>query len=152
LDWLFLVRVGRVELPAAISEMPHNHAVLRYGQPETRFAAVRSNRHRSSILASSAFDVARKLNVDIADGATPFTPEEYDPDIPEVLLGAGCWAGAFPARGGDIAALVASSLAIIEKIVADGRQSRGAAYVLRRHAPSVTTGPLVELAFQREYR
>jgi hypothetical protein len=100
----------------------------------------------------SAVDVARKLYGDIADGEATFTREEYDPEIPEVLLGAGCWAGTFPARGGDIAALVASSLAIIEKIIADGRQSRGAAYILRRHAPSGSAGPLVELAFHREYR
>lgn len=100
----------------------------------------------------NAVDVARRLYRDIADGTAPFTPEEYDPDISEVLVGAGCWAGAFPARGADIAALVASSLAIIEKVVADGRRSRGAAYVLRRHAPSGTADPLVELALHREYR
>lgn len=110
---------------------------------------------------ASCATVARKLFADIYDGRTPFTWDEYDPRTEEVMPGAGCWQGTFPAKGWDIAALVACAMPIVEHLLSHKWPSRGVAVVLQRHelvtspdgeADLAGRSPLVDVAWRESYR
>jgi len=98
--------------------------------------------------------VARILYADIREGRAPFSWDDYDPLVPEVEPGAGCWHPTFPARGYDLAALVSAATPVIEGLMAREFPSRGTAIVLRRTETTGAgvTGPLVEIVFVRDYR
>ncbi|WP_437592329.1 ThiF family adenylyltransferase [Sorangium sp. So ce1000] len=103
--------------------------------------------------------VAEKLYADIEQEKAGITWDEYDPPERELVQGAGCWHPTFPARGFDIAALAASAVPLLERLIGDGlRFSTGAAFVLRRRDPpavleSPMSGvPLVEIAWHSRYR
>jgi hypothetical protein len=102
----------------------------------------------------SCGEVARLLYTDIREGRAPFSWEEYDPAVPEVEPGAGCWHPTFPAKGHDLAALVSAATPLIERLMAREFPSRGTAIVVRRNelAGAFAVGPLVETVFIRDYR
>lgn len=124
--------------------------------PEARFLTIcTSGRH------AACFKVAEGLFEDISTGRAPFSWEEYDPPTTEVTPGAGCWKGTFPARGFDIAALVASAVPILEQILLGPWRSHGHAVVLRRRdirmLPEgnfdVAGGKgIIDVAWQGQYR
>jgi hypothetical protein len=123
---------------------------------EARFLTIcTSGRH------AACSKVADGLFADISAGRVPFSWEEYDPPTTEVTPGAGCWKGTFPARGFDIAALVASAVPILEQMLLGQWRSQGHAVVLRRR--DVKTLPdgnfdldggqgIIEIAWQSQYR
>lgn len=98
---------------------------------------------------ASCKKVCALLDADIDNNKTPFTPAEYSP-TEEIRPGFGCWSSTFPARGHNVAALVATAIPIIEQLISEPRQSRGAAVVLRRKEPvfeSAALASLVEVAW-----
>jgi hypothetical protein len=103
---------------------------------------------------ASCSEVARRLYAEIQVGDAPFSWDEYDPIVPEIESGAGCWHPTFPAKGHDLAALVGAATPLIERLMARPFSSRGTAIVLRRNeiADAFVVGPLVETAFVRDYR
>jgi hypothetical protein len=118
------------------------------------FTICASGRHVSCAM------VAKSLFADIYNGRAPFSWDKYDPGTEEVLPGAGCWQGTFPAKGPDIAALVACAMPIVEHLLLRKWPSRGFAVVLRRR--DITTlangeidlsaGPLVDVVWKETYR
>ena len=109
---------------------------------------VAAGRHASCLRVDNA------LHADVRAGALPCSLDEYDPPLEEIEPGVGCWSPTYPARGSDIAMLVAAAVPLLEQLVARERQSHGTALVLRRRAPdaSLEPGPLVELLWKRDYR
>lgn len=110
---------------------------------------------------ASCAKVANQLFADIRGGRTSFTWDAYNPSTDEVLPGAGCWQSTFPARGFDVAALVASAIPIVEHLLARAWPSHGTALVLRRHELKVTPdgnfefddGPgIIDVAWRKQYR
>jgi hypothetical protein len=107
---------------------------------------------------ASCAKVTRRLFDDIGAARTGFTVEEHDPEVEEILPGAGCWHATFPALGSDIAALVASSVPILEGFVARAQASAGTAIVLRRHEFAFSSGlppvptNIVDIAWAANYR
>lgn len=109
----------------------------------------------------SCVDVSKKLFDDIHDGRVPFNWDEYCPAEEEIVPGAGCWQATFPAKGSDIAALVAGAVPIVEHLLTREYPSRGTGIVLRRR--ELVTKPngeldlcagmgLVEVAWSAPYR
>jgi hypothetical protein len=98
--------------------------------------------------------VADQLFHDVDSGACSFSRDEYNPDVPELQPGVGCWSATFPATGHDLALLVSATTPIVERMITSDRVSKGLAVVLRRNdfGPAIGSQPLVETVFVREYR
>lgn len=98
--------------------------------------------------------VADLLFADVGARDCPFGRDEYDPADPHIEPGAGCWDATFPAKGYDVAALVAAGVPIVERLLAGRRASKGLAVVLRRVeiGEEVHSVPLVEVSLARSYR
>lgn len=110
---------------------------------------VASGKHAAAAL------VEQEFCAEIAAGGLPFEPDEHSPAAEEVVPGAGCWASTFPARGSDIAALVAAAIPLLKTLIRQPYPSRGEVLVLRRRdADSITLKEpnVIELAWRRAYR
>ncbi len=106
---------------------------------------------------TSCLTVATKLFQDVALGICPISLAEYNPEVPEVSVGAGCWHPTFPALGTHIQMLVSSAVHLLQSLIAAPWKCGGTAIILRRTEPDLTfpaalPSPLVEVNWRQSYR
>lgn len=114
----WLSRIGRREGRLVIHVFMNAHARL--------LTICASGRH------ASCAKVVQKLVADVWAEHTPVSWKEYQAGAEEIRPGAGCWHPTFPARGADVAALVAAAVPVLEHLISRDRTSQGMAVVLRR--------------------
>ncbi len=102
---------------------------------------------------TSCAKVCRRLYADIRAGATPLSAEAYfrEPANKDLVMpGAGCWHPTFPALNTHLWMLTSAAIDTLCGILDKPVGTNGTAVLIRRNPPC--TGPIIEIAWQKEYR